>query len=258
MFDYTKAAFKKTVSDFKKIDLIRNISTQLIYIAYLIYVICIQSGNLIANVILLSLASAYFLFFLYMKIRGVKRNVKRTVKNVYKWSKQLVKLFNLGVMIYGLSITASHFTAPSLILAALMIVGWVLQILFEVVFQFFLKKAKFIMEGMEADYQKISKPVTSVGNFFKKVMGKEVKEEPTPSKDRVILEEMVSKEKAEKRRQKEEERIEKRSKLSLWWQDKTAVFKRKKAQPLNDDTPVEQIPDPVEEASFSEIFDEEL
>ena len=97
MFDYTKAAFKKTVSDFKKIDLIRNISTQLIYIAYLIYVICIQSGNLIANVILLSLASAYFLFFLYMKIRGVKRNVKRTVKNVYKWSKQLVKLFNVKV-----------------------------------------------------------------------------------------------------------------------------------------------------------------
>jgi len=258
MFDHTKAAFKKTVNDFKKIDLIRNIATQLIYIAYLIYAICIQSGYLIANIVLLTLAIAYFIFFLYMKTRGVKRNVKRTVKNVYKWSKQFVKLFNLGVMIYGLSITANHFTAPSLILASLMIVGWVLQILFEVVFQFFLRKAKFIMEGMEADYQKITKPVKSVGNFFKKVMGKEVKEEPAPSKDRIILEEMVSKEKAEKRRQKEEGRIEKRSKFSLWWQDKTAAFKRKKAQPLNDDTPVEQIPAPVEEVSFSEIFNEEL
>ncbi len=258
MFDYTKAAFKKTVNDFKKIDLIRNVATQLIYIAYLVYAICIQSGVLVANIILLTLACAYFIFFLYMKTRDVKRTVKRTVKNVYKWSKQLVKLFNLGVMIYGLSITANHFTALSLILAALMIVGWVLQILFEVVFHFFLKKAKFIMEGMEADYQKMTKPVKTVGNFFKKVMGKEVEEEKEPSKDRVILEEMVSKEKAAKRRKKEEEQIEKRSKFSLWLQDKTDVFKRKKTKSLEEDTPLEQIPAPVEEQAFSEIFDEEL
>ena len=168
MFDYTKAAVKKIVDDFKRIDLIRCLLTQLLYIAYLIYVICIQSGTPILNIALLTLASAYFLFFLYVKMRSVKKELRKLVKKIYKWCKRLIKLVNLGIVIYGLSITASHFTAPSVILAALMIVGWVLEILFEVVFRFFIGKAKFILEGMEADYKNVTKPVKSVGNFFKK------------------------------------------------------------------------------------------
>ena len=243
MFDYTKAAFKKIIDDFKKIDFIRSILTQGIYIAYLIYVVCIQSGVLAVNIALLTLACAYFGFFLYMKTRGVKKQVKKVVQKVYKWSKRLIKLFNLGIMIYGLAITASHFTAVSLILAALMIVGWVLEILFEVVFRFFVNKAKFIMEGMEADYKNITKPVKTVGNFFKKLTGKQVEEEPEPTKNRVILDKMVAQERA----QKENERVDKKSKISLWMQDKMSVFKRKKPVANEEETSIEQIPAPIEE-----------
>ena len=264
MFEYTKAAFKKIIDDFRKIDLARSILTQLLYIAYLIYVICIRSGVLPLNIALLSLATAYFLFFLYVKARSVKKELKKLVKKIYKWCKRLIKLVNLSIVIYGLSITASHFTAPSVILAALMIVGWVLEILFEVVLQFFIGKAKFILEGMEADYKNATKPVKSVKNFFKKLTGKKVEEEPAPSKNREILDKMVAKE----RREKENERAEKRGKAFLWLQDKVPFFapKNKQANPdektglendFSGDFNDEQIPALTEEEFFFN-FDEEL
>lgn len=252
MFDYTKAAVKKIVDDFKRIDLIRCLLTQLLYIAYLIYVICIQSGTPILNIALLALASAYFLFFLYVKMRSVKKELRKLVKKIYKWCKRLIKLVNLGIVIYGLSITASHFTAPSVILAALMIVGWVLEILFEVVFRFFIGKAKFILEGMEADYKNVTKPVKSVGNFFKKLAGKKVEEEPAPSKNRIILDKIVAKE----RREKENERVEKRNNFHLWLQDKFPFFAPKNIE-ITDVDLDEQAPAPIEEEIFLD-FDEEL
>lgn len=261
MLDYTKAAIKQTIDDFKKIDFIRAIATQIIYIVYLIYAVCVQSGVLVANVILLTLACAYFAFFLYMKTRGVKKELKKLVRDLYKWSKRLIKLFNLGVMIYGLSLTASHFTAVSLVLAALMIVGWVLELLFEVVFRFFLGKAKFILEGMEADYEQLTKPVKTVGNFFKKMVGKEVKPEKEPSKNRQTLDTIVAKEKAKKTREKAQERTERTAKFSLWVQDKLDIFKRKKSQPPQDDVSLEQIPAPIEEQAMTEIdtdWDDEI
>lgn len=261
MLEYTKTAIKKTIEDFKKIDFVRAVITQIVYIVYLIYAVCIQSGVLIANILLLTLACAYFAFFLYMKTRGVKKQVKKAVQKTYKWSKRLVKLFNLGVMLYGLSITASHFTALSLILAALMIVGWVLELIFEVVFHFLLKRAKFILAGMEADYEKLTKPVKTVGNFFKKLTGKEVEPEKEPSKDREVLDQIIAKEKAKKEQEKAQQRVDKKAKFSLWMQDKLDIFKQKSAPPQEVDIIDEQIPAPLEEQAMTEIeidFEDEI
>ena len=44
MLDYTKAAVKQTIDDFKKMDYIRNVVTQVLYIAYLAYAIFSGSG----------------------------------------------------------------------------------------------------------------------------------------------------------------------------------------------------------------------
>lgn len=252
MFDYTRAAFRKIVDDFKKIDFIRCVLTQGVYIAYLIYTLCIQSGHLAVNIALLTLATAYFLFFLYMKIYGVQKQVKTMVKQAYKWSKRLVKLFNLGITIYGLAVTANHFTPLSLILASLMIVGWVLEILFEVVFKFFLQKAKFIMAGMEADYKQVTKPVTTVGNFFKKLSGKEIAPEPEPTKDQVTLNKLVAQERAAK----EEERTRSKAKFSLWFQDKFPIFHRKKHVSEEKTETREQLPVLLDEENEIDFLDE--
>lgn len=203
MFDYTKAAFKQTVEDFKKIDFIRNIATQSLYIAYLIYVLCTGVGLLVANILLLVLAVGYFGFFLFMTLKPPTKRVKEVVKTIFTRCRQLIKLYTLGVMVYGVWLTAEHVTPLSLILSSLMIVCWVLQILFEVVFKFFLNRANFIIEGMEADYENMTKPVRTVGNFFKKMTGQEVEEEKAPTKNRIILDQKVALAREERKRQKE-------------------------------------------------------
>lgn len=205
MFDYTKAAFKQTVEDFKKIDFIRNIATQVLYIAYLVYVLCTSVGLLVANILLLVLAVGYFGFFLFMTLKPPTKRVKEIIKTIFTRSRQLIKLYTLGVMVYGVWLTAEHVTPLALILSSLMIVCWVLQILFEVVFKFFLNRANFIIEGMEADYENMTKPVRTVGNFFKKMTGQEVEEEKAPTKNRIILDQKVALAREERKRQKQAE-----------------------------------------------------
>ena len=208
MLDYTKTAVKKTVEDFKKLDYIRNICTQAVYIAYLAYAWITGAGILWANIVLLALSTAYFIFFLIATAglpNGAKR-LKKRVRDVFLVCKKTVQLYTLGVMIYGIYATTTHITPISVILSAFMIVGWVLQIIFEVVFRFFLAKANLIIAGMEADYDQMTKPVKTVGNFFKKLAGKEIEPEKEKSKHRVWLDKKVAENKADKKERKTEEK----------------------------------------------------
>lgn len=239
MFDYTKAAVAQTVKDFKKIDFIRNVATQTLYIAYLIYAICVGAGVLAANIVLLVLSASYFALFLFMTLKPPTKQVRETVKTIFTRSKQTVKLYTLVVMIYGVWLTADRVTPLSLILSALMITGWVLQILFEVVFKFFLNRANFIIEGMEADYENITKPVRTVGNFFKKVTGKEVEEEKAPTKTRLFLEEKVRLAREERRRKKEEAAEARRAAA----EQKKAEKQRKNAKQATTETAVSSTDD---------------
>ena len=124
-----------------------------------------------------------------------------------------------------------------------------------------LKRAKFILAGMEADYEKLKKPVKTVGNFFKKLVGKKVEPEKEPSKDREVRAQMVAKEKAQREQEKAQQRVDKKAKFSLWMQDKLDIFKRKNAPPQEVDISDEQIPAPLEEQAMTEIeidFEDEI
>lgn len=204
MLDYTKAALKQIVEDFKKVDLVRNVLTQIVYLVYLMYAIFAKSGIFAVNLTLFVISVAYFAFFLYMTGQeNANKKVTKLAATLFKRCKQVIKLFTLGVMLYGVWIAAENVTPLSMILSSLMIVGWVLQILFEIIIKFFAKRANLIIEGLEADYEGMTKPARSVGNFFKKMTGKEV-EEKEITKARMILDEKVN----AAREEKENERLE--------------------------------------------------
>ena len=209
MLEYTKTAVKKVLDDFKRLDYLRNLITQVLYIAYLVYAVVVSAGVFWANVALLSLSACYFLFFLVMttgRIGASKPKAYKIVKKIFVRCKQLIKLFTLGVMLYGIYATTTHVTPLSVILSALMIVGWILQVVFEVILRYFLSRANFVIEGMEADYENFVKPVKTVGNFFKKMTGKEVEPEKERSKTRLWLDKKVEEQKAQKEREKREEK----------------------------------------------------
>jgi hypothetical protein len=174
MLDYTKMVIKQTVTDLKRTDYIRNVITQIIYITYLIYTLIVGTGILAVNIILLALSVAYFIFFLSMTSLGKTpegKTVKKVGRNIYVWCKRLIKLFTLGLTVYGICTAVEHVSPLSVILAALMIVGWLLQIVFEVLIKILTNRVNFILEGLEADLDNMLKPVRSVGNFFKNGTG---------------------------------------------------------------------------------------
>lgn len=213
MLDYTKTAVEKVVNDFKQLNYLRDIATQILYIFYLLYALIAGAGIMLVNGILLFLSSAYFLFFLLVttgKTDKAKIKTRKIVRNVFTRCKQAIKLFSLGVMIYGIYATTTHVTALSVILSAFLIVGWILQVVFEVILRFFINRANLLLEGLKADAETITKPAKTVGNFFKKITGQEVEPEKERSKTRIWLDNKVAESRAERKEEKARTKQEKR------------------------------------------------
>ncbi|MBQ8320122.1 MAG: hypothetical protein IJX81_04510 [Clostridia bacterium] len=210
MFDFTKAAIKKTIDDFKKVTYLTNVLTQLVYLVYLVYAFFFGNGNPIVSGILAGISLVYFLFFLiatkFGKAIDGRENLKRPVAFIYRWSKRLIALYNIGVMLYGLTLTAKSVTPFALIMNAMMIVGFLLGVVFEVIGYIVKKRAQLFIDGFEEDIAVIKQPVKNVGNFFKKMTGQEIEEEAPKSKSEEknlrILQAIADKTKAEEKQKK--------------------------------------------------------
>ena len=73
---------------------------------------------------------------------------------------------------------------------------WVLQVLMELVGYVFEDKKDLFLAGINMDLENIKKPVTEVGNFFKKVTGQQIPPEDPPTKEEKMLEKRVQRNKA--------------------------------------------------------------
>ncbi len=225
MLDYTKTAINKTINDFKKISYYFTISMQLLYIAYLIYAIFAPTGITAINIILTAVSVAYLIFYL-VTYDGENQKLKIFTKRAYKWFKLAVKAFTLGVMLYGIYATVNHVTPLSVILTALMVVAWTLQVILEIVLLFLENEKNFLLAAIEADIQQIMKPVHAVGSFFDKVRGKEPETPKEPTKSRKLLDRMVSEKRAEKKQLKEELKAERKAKLAEAFKSKFSRNKK--------------------------------
>lgn len=213
MLDYTRAAIEKTIADFKKIDYVRNVSTQIIYIAYLLYAVFTPAGKLWADIPLFVLSLAYFIIFLIVTKPNASKNMRKVKKislTIYKRTKLVVRFFTLLVMLYGIYAATTHVNVWSVVFSSLTIVGWILQVVFDVVLRCFINQFNLIYQGLRADFEEIKKPVTSVGNFFKKMTGQEIAPQPEKTKQRLWLEDQVAENRASKKQAKQEAKQQKR------------------------------------------------
>ena len=209
MLDYTKGVLSKTLDDFKRITFFSTLSLQIFQIGYLIYALCAGTGILIANIILLTLSSAYLAFMLYIHWQEVEKETRRLLKNIYRWSKRAIKAFTLGVSIYGLFIAASEpITTESLIsviLVVFMLLAWILDILFSLIVMVVEKRKDLFLNAFKMDFE----PALKAVNFVNKIRGKEVEDEIVPTKSRGVLEKLSEKRKAKIKQQKADKKAEK-------------------------------------------------
>lgn len=214
MFDHTKSAFRKTVEDFQKLGFFFTVLSNLSYIAYLIYALCTGRSIFFVNLGLLALSFAYFLFYLiatgFGKDLDSKKNVKKHTKRAFSWAKRLMKLYVFAVILYSLSSVSEGATAPYVILMALQLVFFLFQIIFECICHVFKKRFDLFITALSMDVEPFTKPVKSVGNFFKKLSGQEVESTPAPTKTQEVLSKMVKEKREEDARKKQKEKWEKK------------------------------------------------
>lgn len=207
MFDYTKTVVEKIKNDFVALIKLFQFATQILYLIYLAYALIRGNGILWVNISLLILSLAFLGYSIYMLTQQKpNRQINRRIKRVIAWCKRIIKLYPLGVMTYTVYATTQSVDTLSVILTALMLVAWVLGIVFELITYFLISRFEWIMEGMKADLEGVSK----VTSFFKRLKGEEVPTPQEPSKQRRWLDEQVAQKREQRAQQKLEYKAEKK------------------------------------------------
>lgn len=235
MFDYTKAIFNKTMSDLKLFAKVWTLGTLGVYIAYLIYALAAQSGFLAANIILLILSVAYFVFNLILIIKGSEllKSRKRFAKKTYKYSKYVINSVTLITALYSIWLTPDNVHPFKLLITVFMTIMLVVQIALEVSVTIVEKRFNMFIEAFNADIEFVTKPVNTVKNVFKKITGQEVEPEKEHSKDRIYLDDLMEQERKIKSQQKADAKAERNEKISSWLDSRISKLKinrRKKEQ----------------------------
>ncbi|MBO7304281.1 MAG: hypothetical protein J6V09_03585 [Clostridia bacterium] len=202
MFDYTKAAFNKTLNDFKKFAYAFNVLVQMTYIGYLVYAICVGAGFLIANIILISVSVAYLIFYALYGLDGEKKLTRRITKRIYKYFKIFIKAVTLGATVYGIYVATDKVGFATIVLAAITTVGWVVSFVVTLIIEFFMAKWRFMISAFEADINRVKRPIDKVGNVFKRIRGESVEESSENGREQKQLDELRDEYVEEKKKKK--------------------------------------------------------
>ncbi len=207
MLDYTIVAGQRIWRSIRRISLGFNILTQLVSILVLGYITVTRSGIFPLNLALLAISTAYFVFYCVTIKEGAKK-LRRRVRNFFKWSKRAIKLVNLGVMFYALATTKDP-SALDIVFACFFLGCWILDILFEIAAIIVKGWGELMFEAVKTDVEITLAPFTATRNFLRGLTGKEEHPEPPPpTKNRILLDELVAERKEALARKKEEQKIE--------------------------------------------------
>lgn len=273
MFKHTVAIFTKTIDDFLTVKTFLNFAVQVIYMLYLAYLLINPTDIWYLHAALLTVSFAFLIFdiIITVKINEIKsrkprfwrflkkkkykaeiskaKKTRAVGKKVNLCASHTIKLFVLISAIYPIVISPHTVQPISIISTAVMILLWILQILFEILMKILIQRMDLFIEAIKADFEFVTKPVDSVKNTFRKFMGKDVKDEREPTKERTYLDSVVEKFRAKKAEEKNENKAEHGERLSDWLDSYVKGFKRKSSPVRKGDDTIVLSADEVEDKS---------
>lgn len=219
MLDYTKAIFSKTKKDLDTSLTFFQLGTQILYITYLVCMLFTQSPIWYLYLSLLIVSIAFFVFDVITR-KGIKslkelgipflrsnankkklqsaKKKRNNVRRIKFFTSHALKLLVLATSLYPIIVSPYEVHPIHIICTTVMVLLWIMQIVLEIMRMIFEGRLELFYEAMHADMEFITKPVNSVKNVFKKIVGKEVEEPMAPTKARVYLDGLVEERKAEK------------------------------------------------------------
>lgn len=182
MIKYTKAAIDLIIKDLRFYFRIFRIASSVVTAGFFVYAIVTGLGNLVVNIVLLSLLGTYLILDLIID----DRKIRRYIRHSYQWLRLALRAFTLGSALYAVYEASQKITPFNIILLTLMIILWIVQFVFEILVIIFEKKKDLLLEAFAEDIEDIKdiyrKPVNAVKGFVKNVFGHK-EEEVEPEKD---------------------------------------------------------------------------
>lgn len=169
MFNRTKSALVQMVENFKRITFGLGISIQIIYVAYLSYALIAKNGSQIANALLLSVSIGYLIAYVILKPgnQNSKQLLKKG-KRTYKIFKLTMRSFNLGVMVYGIFVTANHTDFATVALTSLFVAIFLIQVFCEILIYCIERKIRKFIENFKEDLADIKRPFLKIASIFRR------------------------------------------------------------------------------------------
>lgn len=168
MFVLTQAVADKTIRDAKHAAQIVSVITQMFFIGFYIYSLIVNSGYMIANAILLSLAFPYFVYYIFSIKYPVQadRKAKRIVKKIYRYTKYVIQLVTLSLSLYYIMAQFENTSNVTILLTILNAVAFLAQLITEVVRLILSYYVKLFLRAFELDFAPIVKSFHEITEFF--------------------------------------------------------------------------------------------
>lgn len=204
MFEYTRAFGQKLVNDCKTANYLFNVISPLTYILYLIYAIFVPVGYMWANIPLLAITLTYLVFYLCTyDLKNKKfKETKRNIKHIYKGVKLFISALTLVITFYGIYTATTHTTTLSIVLSCFMALFWIVSTATELITYIVEYEWSLFLASIEADTQKLMKPLTATKDFFVKAIGREPEPPKEPKKILRVLDKTIEKMREAKKNKK--------------------------------------------------------
>ena len=251
MFKYTRFLFNETVEDVRRLYRIFTISTQVIYIAYLIAALIIPLGYPIANACLLPLSVGYFIFFIVSltseRFKSDK-TAKTRVKKYYTFLKNIIQLGVIAASVYDIIISEDgKYISVKMLITALMVIFFIAQITLQIITSALEKRFALFVEALKADLEFITNPIEEGKNFKRALLGEDPIKKKDPTDARIKLEKMYAEERVEDARADNEKTYEAQMKVARGVRYIKGLFKKKEGKSA--DTPEENGSDKKEKVT---------
>ncbi len=223
MFTYTRAVLYDTLKDIKKIVFYLSIIVSVFTILIPLFKIIMNTGFLIANIVLLIVACGTFVYSFYIDKKEIdsKKELKKSVKQITKWIKRIVKF---TVIIYsGCELLKAEYDVIALVLFLITVFGWLLELIFAGVCKAIEKKIDFIIKAFNTDMA----PWINLGNAIRKIRGDKIVELDISEEEMQLLDGLAVTLKEDKKEEKQIVKIARKERRKQYRQEWFETVKEK-------------------------------
>ena len=178
MIDNTLKSIEQIASQLKSINAVRKLLTMLLYMGYLIYRLATGAGYLALNIVLLCLSTFYAAFYVYytsLDRKILSEKSLHLVDSLCRWAKLVLCLVGAGLTVVGFLTVNQEINTINLIFAILLPVFLVLQLVFDLVYEYILYCLRLLKDGIGADIdnlkQTYQRPIQTVAGVRDTMQG---------------------------------------------------------------------------------------